>query len=224
MDIQAIFIITKFLGSLVFAAGGLLALKYGYQLYLKKVGQVADASSFKILNMEITPRSIGAVMMVTSVAWGYLSYSNMPKTLAMNPANGSVEIASLSKDFGLLMNDLSQSTAARAPASLGIPEEALALKITDKPNVSRWLQNNPEELQKVYRELAENYAKQDDPNSAFTIKDSTITTKSDGKVQVNALAMKPDGEQVKLNMKFVERDKELVLEIKPKVVQPIPEG
>ena len=220
MDVQTTFIITKFISSIVFAAGGILALRYGYQLYLKKIGNLADASTFKIMNLEITPRSIGAVMMVTSVAWGWLSYSSMPKTFVMNPMNGSVEIACLAADFGLIMAELSQENGGRAPASTNHPQETFALKITDKPDVAKWLQNHPEELTRISREMLKRYSFSEVASKGYSLENSTITTNPNGKVQVSTDAVGQEGKQIKIDMDFVERNKQLVLEVTP---QPVPE-
>ncbi len=95
------FLAIKGLLAVCLVAGGLYALKIGYRLYLKGVGLVPDGSEDDgkngALRVKASLKTVGSVVMATSVAWGALGYFASPKSLTISPtktevANGELDL------------------------------------------------------------------------------------------------------------------------------------
>jgi len=81
-EIDAIYIRSRTAVCIALAAGGILAICVGcILLLLGKSG--SDESLIKIAGAELSGKGIGAVMMVSSVAWGLLAYLAAPKYTRM---------------------------------------------------------------------------------------------------------------------------------------------
>jgi len=85
-------IIAKFVLALFLIAGGILALIFGKDLYLQGVGLKHDGSIINVKKVKASLKTVGSVVMGTSVAWGFLAYLESPVLKKSN--TGSISIAS----------------------------------------------------------------------------------------------------------------------------------
>jgi hypothetical protein len=87
----AMFMLIRGSLSLCLLAGGLYALKKGFQLYVRKGGQVEESLTLRIGplgTIKFSPKRVGSLVMITAVAWGYLGFLVMPQRIVANPSDG----------------------------------------------------------------------------------------------------------------------------------------
>jgi cell wall-associated NlpC family hydrolase len=81
MDRVTLLLTCKSVISVLLVFGGIFALVIGYKLYLKGIGIISDGSRIEINNAKASLKTVGSVVMVTSVAWGGFGYLASPKYL-----------------------------------------------------------------------------------------------------------------------------------------------
>jgi hypothetical protein len=83
MEIAGSFVIFRFLISAVLAAGGIACIYFGYCLFRDGSGVAKAIDKFDLKSEQIkistAGMSVGAVLMLTSGAWGYFATSSIPK-------------------------------------------------------------------------------------------------------------------------------------------------
>lgn len=77
-DPVSLTIILKFVLALLLIAGGVLALFFGKNLYLRGVGLQHDGTTVDFKKIKASLKTVGSVVMGTSVAWGFLGYLASP--------------------------------------------------------------------------------------------------------------------------------------------------
>jgi hypothetical protein len=65
--------------SLLFIGAGIAALIIGWKLYVRGVGVTKDGTQMAFKRKKVTLKTVGSVVMATSVAWGYLAYLSLPR-------------------------------------------------------------------------------------------------------------------------------------------------
>src|SRR6266436_2837547 len=73
--------------------GGIMALRFGYVLYLKGVGLKADGTTIETKKLKARLQTVGSVVMATAVAWAVLGYLASPK---FSQGPGGTTVASVS--------------------------------------------------------------------------------------------------------------------------------
>jgi hypothetical protein len=87
------FILGRVILAIFMAIVGLAALSGGLYLYLKGVGQQTDDAAASRGKFGVKLKTVGSVVMATSIGWGYLAYLTAPKTFEDSTSSSSVGIA-----------------------------------------------------------------------------------------------------------------------------------
>ena len=94
MNELTIFILARSLLSILFILGGLYSLKKGFQLYINGVGLKEDSfhlsASTDKSSINLSLKRVGTIVMLTSIAWGFLAYLVMPQGIRAKSFNSSV--------------------------------------------------------------------------------------------------------------------------------------
>ena len=78
MTAETILILLYGLGALLCIVVGFAALKYGKDLYVSGIGLQQDGSSVDVSGAKIQLKTVGSVVMLTSIAWGVLAWQIFP--------------------------------------------------------------------------------------------------------------------------------------------------
>lgn len=70
--------------SLLFIGAGITALIIGGKLYSKGTGLMEDGAEVTAKEKKIKLKTVGSVVMATSIAWGYLAFLSLPKYIDNN--------------------------------------------------------------------------------------------------------------------------------------------
>lgn len=71
-------LIIKAVLAMLLIIGGFVALFMGKNLYVRGVGLAVDGSQVEVNNVKASLKTVGSVVMATSVAWGWLGYLASP--------------------------------------------------------------------------------------------------------------------------------------------------
>ncbi len=88
-------IVARFIMATIFACGGIYALRKGFQLIYDRKGLKAEGSIIKLGKFSANLKTVGSLVMLTSVVWAYLGYLTAPKQLNINPDKGLIEFSRL---------------------------------------------------------------------------------------------------------------------------------
>jgi len=80
-DPTVVALITKTFLATLLIIGGILALFIGKNLYVRGVGLHHDGTEIEVDNIKASLKTVGSVVMATSVAWGGLGYLTSPSYL-----------------------------------------------------------------------------------------------------------------------------------------------
>ena len=123
MDMNFVFfVVGRFILSLGFLAVGFLSLMYGVRLFSKGVGSDPDNSVVVLgigkKQVEVSLRTVGSVVLATSVAWGSLAYLTLPKAIWYGSGNseGGVLAVNNPADGPTLGSGSRSHTAAKDPS------------------------------------------------------------------------------------------------------------
>jgi hypothetical protein len=97
MDPQTMTIAIKGAGMVALIGGGILALSYGFRLFSGKHGTQAADLALDLGPLKATARSVGSVVMVTAVGWGFLGDLINP---SFEKTAGTIRIYSFSTPGG----------------------------------------------------------------------------------------------------------------------------
>jgi hypothetical protein len=121
--------------ALVVALGGILAIYFGYRLYLNGVGSTSDGSSVEVKNIKIHMKTIGSVLMTTSVAWGYICYLIATPTISKTGNDFVIDKLTSQVDSLSYVNDMNNSV--------------LNAVIEQNPDVIQLYENKIQEYQQI---------------------------------------------------------------------------
>ena len=114
MEVTTSFIVVRFVMSALLAAGGIACIVFGYRLFRDGTGiaKAIDKIDWKSEQTKISAAgmSVGSVLMLTSVGWGYFANNSIPK---LELAAGNVKITQ--------MPNLNQKIAWAS--AIGVPVE-----------------------------------------------------------------------------------------------------
>jgi hypothetical protein len=85
MSLGEAFIGSKLLVAVLLALAAVLALVLGYRIFKGKAGHERDGTLIKAKSFEIRVGTVGATIMLTSVALGWLSARTLPSELSVKP-------------------------------------------------------------------------------------------------------------------------------------------
>ena len=94
METEDYLLIVKCVIALMLIGGGVYALRLGFKLYMNGVGLSHDGTTIEHDKAKASLKTVGSVVMTTSVAWGALGYFSSPGL--KKGSDGFLEIASLS--------------------------------------------------------------------------------------------------------------------------------
>jgi hypothetical protein len=103
-DPTIVAIISKTLLAALLILGGIVALFIGRSLYLKGMGFKPDSSSVAAHKVKASLKTVGSVVMATSVAWGGLGYLTAPH-FTNGPGGTSVAVLKL-PNFDVVANPI----------------------------------------------------------------------------------------------------------------------
>lgn len=122
-DPTVVALFTKTFVAALLIVGGIVALIIGKSLYMRGVGLHHDGTKVEIDNIKASLKTVGSVVMATSVAWGTLGYLASPsyslgpegeKVAALSLPEGTVE----AKGFAYPVNGKINKAALKDPKEL----------------------------------------------------------------------------------------------------------
>jgi hypothetical protein len=122
MDPVSLALIIKGLATLGLILGGVMALRYGFRLYMDGTGTRQDSYTLEISGLKLKANSVGSVLMATAFAWAWAAVAMSP-SLSQN--GQSVQVYSFHTPEGDISSRVLTTRASASAAS--DPEELKAL-------------------------------------------------------------------------------------------------